>query len=100
MFLEGPATFWRAEGAGTLKVTGLWRSQTAGRLRVAWKGIRPEDGEGSAVFDVPAGDARSEHSFVLKNQPGYKGGMQRLMLRVEALKPGDTVEIESIRLEP
>ncbi len=99
LFLDGPATFWRAESAGTLKVNALWKAQT-GRLRVAWKGIRPEDPEGSAVFEVPVGEPRSERTFSLKSQPGYKGGMQRLMLRIEALKPGETVEVESIRLEP
>jgi hypothetical protein len=99
LFLDGPATFWRAEAAGTLKLKALWKAQT-GRLRVAWKGIRPEDPEGSAVFEVPVGDGMQERTFTLKNQPGYKGGLQRLMLRIEALKPGDAVEVESIRLEP
>jgi hypothetical protein len=98
LFLDGPATFWRAESAGTLKVNALWKAQ-AGRLRVAWKGIRPEDPEGSAVFEVPVGE-RGERTFTLKDQPGYKGGLQRLMLRIESLKPGDVVEVESIRLEP
>jgi hypothetical protein len=99
MFLEGPATFWRAEAAGTLKFTALWKSQ-AGKLRVSWKGIRAEDPEGGAVFDVTASEARIERTLSLKNQPGYKGGMQRLTLRIDAMKPGDAVEIESIRLEP
>jgi hypothetical protein len=99
MFLDGPATFWRAESAGTLKLAALWKAPTS-RVRVAWKGIRPEDPEGSAVFDVPPSDTLIERTFSLKNQPNYKGAMQKLMLRIEALKPGDTVEVESIRLEP
>ncbi|RFC45706.1 MAG: hypothetical protein DVB28_000409 [Verrucomicrobia bacterium] len=99
VFLEGPASFWRADAAGTLKISALLKAQS-GRLRVAWKGIRPEEPEGSAVFEVPVGGVRKEHSFVLKGQPGYKGGLQRLMLRFEALKPGEILEVESIRLEP
>jgi len=99
VFLEGPASFWRADAAGTLKISALVKAQ-AGRLRVAWKGIRPEEPEGSAVFEVPVGGVRTEHAFVLKGQPGYKGGLQRLMLRFEALKPGDVLEVESVRLEP
>lgn len=99
VYLEGPATFWRAETAGTLKVSLTLKAQT-GRLRVAWKTIRPEDPEGSAVFEVPVGGSRQEHSFSLKDQPGYKGGLQRLMLRFESLKPGESIEIESVRLAP
>jgi hypothetical protein len=99
VFLDGPASFWRADAAGTLKISALVKAQT-GRLRVAWKGIRAEDPEGSAVFEISTGGTRTEHSFVLKNQPGYKGGLQRLMLRFEALKPGETIEVESVRLEP
>jgi hypothetical protein len=99
VFLEGPATFWRSEAAGTLKVSALVKAQT-GRLRVAWRGIRAEDPEGSAVFEIPVGGVRKEHSFVLKDQMGYKGALQRLMLRFEAIKPGESIEVESIRLEP
>ena len=99
VFLEGPASFWRADAAGTLKISAVLKAQS-GRLRVAWKGIRPEDPEGSAVFEIPVGGVRKEHSFVLRDQPGYKGGLQRLMLRFEALKPGEIIELESIRLEP
>jgi len=99
VFLEGPASFWRADAAGTLKISALVKGQS-GRLRVAWKGIRPEEPEGSAVFEVPLGGVRTEHAFVLKGQTGYKGGLQRLMLRFEALKPGDVLEVESVRLEP
>jgi len=99
VMLEGPFTFWRAEGAGTLKVSALVKAQL-GRLRVAWRGIRLEDPEGSAVFDVPTGGARKEYAFNLKDKPGYKGGLQRLMLRFEGLKPGETIEVESVRLEP
>ncbi len=99
LFLEGPFTFWRADVAGTLKMSALLKAQS-GRLRVAWKGIRPEEPEGSAVFEVPVGGVRQEHAFTLKGQPGYKGGLQRLMLRFEGLKPGDTLELESVRLEP
>lgn len=99
VFLDGPATFWRAEAAGALKMSALVKGQS-GRFRVAWKGIRAEDPEGSAVFEIPTGGGRKEHTFVLKDQPGYKGGLQRLMLRFEAFKPGETLEVESIRLQP
>ncbi len=99
VMLEGPATFWRADAAGTLKVSLALKAQT-GRLRVAWKSSRLEEPEGSAVFEVPPGEGRKEHTFVLKDQPSYRGGLQRLMLRFEALKPGDSLEVESVRLAP
>ena len=99
VIVDSPFTFWRAESAGSLKVSALIKAQ-AGRLRVAWKGIRADDPEGSAVFEIPVGGGRKEHTFLLKDQPSYKGGMQRLMLRFEALKPGDTIELESVRLDP
>ncbi len=99
IILDGPATFWRAESAGVLKVSALLNAPV-GRLRVAWKSIRAEEPEGSAVFEFPVGGSRNEHTFLLKDQPGYRGGMQRLMLRFEALKPGDTLEMESVRLVP
>ena len=99
VFLEGPSTFWRAETAGTLRVKVLMKAQT-GRLRVAWKGFRAEDVEGSAVYDVPVGGNMTECVFALKDQVAYKGGLQRLMLRFEGLKAGEGVELESVRLEP
>ena len=99
IFLDGPMTFWRAESAGTLKIEALVKA-AQGRLRVAWKGIRPEDAEGSTVFEMPVGGTIREHVFSLKELPGYKGGLQRLSLRFEAVKPGEAVEIGSVRLEP
>ncbi len=99
VFLDGPATFWRAEGAGTLKVNALLKAQQ-GRLRVAWKSLRAQEAEGSAVFELPVGGAMREHVFSLKDLPSYKGGLQRLSLRFEALKAGESVEVESLRLEP
>jgi len=97
--LDGPFTFWRAEGASTLKISALVKAQQ-GRLRVAWKSISPEEPEGSTVFEMPVGGMIRESSFSLKGLPGYKGGLQRLSLRFEALKAGESVEVESVRLAP
>ncbi len=99
IFLEGPSTFWQAEGALTFKIKALVKAQQ-GRLRVAWKSIRPEDPEGSTVFELPVGGAMRESGFSLKGLAGYKGGLQRLSLRFEALKAGEVIEVESVRLEP
>lgn len=97
LFVDSPAIFWRADKATTLKVNASVQSDS-GRLRVAWKSFRAEEPEASAVFSIPTRGARTEHSFTLKGQPNYQGGLQKLMLRFEGLKSGDSIEIESIRL--
>ena len=98
VFLEGPAIFWRAEQAGHLRLKAAVHSQS-GRLRVAWKPLHPETGEGSVVCALkPDGELR-ESVFLLQGQAGYEGGLVRLMLRFEGLQPGDMLEIEAIGLE-
>lgn len=97
--LEGPATFWEAEKLGSLRVRGGVRGKP-GRVRVGWKPSRPEEPEGSAVFGMAPREEGGDRVFVLKDQTTYRGGMQRLSLKFEGVKPGDCVEIESIELAP
>jgi hypothetical protein len=97
VFVDSPATYWRAEQAPHLKVNASIQSDL-GRLRVAWKSFRPEEPEASAVFSMPTRGSRVEQDLKLQGQPNYRGGLQKLMLRFEGLKPGDCIEIESIRL--
>jgi hypothetical protein len=47
---------------------------------------------------MPTRGSRVEQDLKLQGQPNYRGGLQKLMLRFEGLKPGDCIEIESIRL--
>lgn len=97
--LEGPAIFWEAEKLGTLRFQGGMRGR-ASRVRVGWKPVRAEDSEGSAVMVVPPLEDQAENVVSLKDQPGYRGGMQRLILRFEGVKPGEQIQIDSIELTP
>jgi hypothetical protein len=97
--LESPAIFWEAEKLGVLRFKGGVRGR-AGRVRVGWKPIRPEDPEGGASFGIASPEGGGENAWALKDQPGYRGGMQKLSMRFEGLKPGEVLEVGTIELVP
>jgi hypothetical protein len=97
--LESPAIFWDSEKVGRLRFKGGLRGK-AGRLRVGWKPFRAEEPEGSTVFSLPPLEEGGDRTFALKDQPGYRGGMQRLTIKFEGVSVGDRIEVEAIEFLP
>jgi hypothetical protein len=97
--LEGPMIFWEAEKAGALRFKGGIQGKQA-RVRVAWKPWRAEDPEGSAVFTVAPREAGGDQVLSLKENPSYRGGMQRLSLRFEGVQPGERVGVDLVEWIP
>jgi hypothetical protein len=99
VWLEGPSIFWDAEKATAVRFRGGVLGK-AGRIRLGWKPFRAEDPEASTVFPIPPFEEGGEQVFSLKDQPAYRGGMQRLSLKFEGVKPGERIQVESIELVP